>query len=56
MLASDVDSHSWSVTNIGHYLHLSPYTIYKFDKIGDQQFLPYGHGTGMKGMPGDLKP
>ncbi len=55
-MSSDNANHAWNVTNIGRYLHLSPFTIYKYETFGDVSMLPYGHGTGMMGMPGDFCP
>lgn len=47
----------WQVTNLGNYVHMSPYTDYKLHTLGGlTNVKAFGHGTGMLGMPGDSRP
>jgi choloylglycine hydrolase len=41
--------------NIGNYANLTPWDA-KPVEIGGQSFMPSGHGSGMRGLPGDSTP
>lgn len=41
--------------NLGNYSNLSPYDA-KPVEMGGQSFAPSGHGSGMRGLPGDSTP
>jgi choloylglycine hydrolase len=46
---------AWQLTNIGNYVGLSPVDAVPI-AIGANTYYPPGHGSGMRGVPGDSTP
>jgi choloylglycine hydrolase len=45
----------WHLTNLNNFVHLSPFNVAP-KRIAGVDFVPFGQGSGMIGLPGDFSP
>lgn len=45
----------WHMTNLTNYVNLTPFNV-KPVKLNGVEFIPFGEGSGMVGLPGDFSP
>ncbi|SJZ87793.1 choloylglycine hydrolase [Cetobacterium ceti] len=52
---TNAPGYEWQTTNLNNYINLQPGGIAS-KKMGEQNIFPFGAGTGLLGLPGDVTP